>query len=68
MVDHWTEEVIIPFSNGTKLSCDSNGNYFRIDMSSFMPERYYKVQVKSEFEGGDVSKISDDGFIFKVLR
>lgn len=68
VVDHWTEDVIVPFSLGTKLSCDSNGNYFRIDMSSFMPERYYKFQVKSEFEGGDVSKISDDGFIFKVLR
>jgi hypothetical protein len=68
VVDKWTEEVIVPFSNGTKLSCDISGNYFRIDMSSFMPERYYKFQVKSEFEGGDVSKISDDGFIFKVLR
>lgn len=68
VIDHWTEETIVPFSPGTKLSCDSSGNYFRIDMSSFMPERYYKFQVKSEFEGGDVSKISDDGFIFKVLR
>lgn len=68
VVDHWTEDVIVPFSNGTKMSCDSNGNYFRIDMGSFLPERYYKFQIKAEFEGGDVSKISDDGFIFKVLR
>jgi hypothetical protein len=68
VVDHWTEDVIVPFSNGTKLSCDSNGNYFRIDMGSFLPERYYKFQIKSEFEGGDVSKITDDGFIFKVVR
>jgi hypothetical protein len=68
VVDHWTEDVVVPFSNGTKMSCDSNGNYFRIDMGSFLPERYYKFQIKTEFEGGDVSKISDDGFIFKVLR
>lgn len=68
VVDQWTDDVIVPFSNGTKMSCDSDGNYFKVDMGSFLPERYYKFQIKSEFEGGDVSKISDDGFIFKVLR
>lgn len=68
VTDVWTEDVIVPFSNGTKLSCDSSGNYFKIDMSSFLPERYYKFQIKSEFEGGNVTKIVDDGFLFKVVR
>lgn len=68
VIDYWTEDTIIDFGNGSKISCDDRGNYFKIDMGSFLPERYYKFQVKTEFEGGDISKIIDDGFIFKVVR
>lgn len=68
VIDYWTEDEIVKFGNGSKISCDSNGNYFRVDMGSFLPERYYKFQFKTEFEGGDVVKIADDGFIFKVVR
>lgn len=67
--DTVTDEVIIPFDNlGTKVSCDSQGNYFHMDCSSLMPERYYKFVFKSEFEGGDVVRFIDDNYIFKIMR
>lgn len=61
-----TDEIIIPFHpSGTMLNCDSNGNYFKVDMSSLSSERYYKFVFKSE---GDSVDIIDKNFIFKVLR
>lgn len=64
-----TDEVIIPFHpSGTKISCDTDGNWFKFDASSLMPERYYKFLFKSEFDGGDTVRISDDNYQFKVRR
>ncbi len=64
-----TDEVIIPFHpSGTMLNCDSNGNYFYADISSLMSERMYKFVFKSEHENGDIVKIVDDNFNFKVKR
>jgi hypothetical protein len=45
--DAHTDEIILPFDNiGTKISCDSTGNYFNIWMNSFQPERFYRIVVK----------------------
>jgi hypothetical protein len=67
--DTETDEIIIPFDNiGTKISCDTKGNYFIVDMSSLMPERCYKFVFKSEFDGGDVVRFVDDNYIFLVRR
>jgi len=64
-----TSEVIVPFDDlGTKINCDSNGNWFQADISSLMPERYYKFVFKSEFDGGDTVRITDDNYIFIVRK
>ena len=64
-----TDEVIIPFHpSGTVLNCDTNGNYFIMDCSSLMSERMYKFVFKSEHSNGDVIKIVDDNFNFKLKR
>jgi len=64
-----TDEMIIPFDAlGTKMSCDSTGNYCQIDCSSLMPERYYKMIFKSEFDGGDTVRVVDDNYLFRILR
>jgi hypothetical protein len=64
-----TDEVIIPFDIiGTKLSCDTNGNWFQADINNLMPERYYKFVFKSEFDGGDTVRYIDDNYIFIVRR
>jgi len=44
--DSYTEEVIIPFDNYSKVSCDSTGNYFNLRMDGLQPERYYRVIIK----------------------
>ena len=67
--DASTDEIIIPFNTtGTKLSCDSDGNYFNLWMNSFQPERFYRVLVRVDTNGGDVSQICDNNYYFKVSR
>ncbi len=61
-----TEEIIIDYDqNYTKLSCDSQGNYFDIYMSGLEPERYYKILVKTIISGSTL--IFDNLVEFKVL-
>ena len=66
--DALTDEFVVPYSYlGTKLSCDSNGNYLKIEMDSFMPERYYKLCF--QVTQSDSSIVTyDDNFYFKVNR
>ena len=68
--DAETEEVIIPFSTGSIVSCDSQGNYFNVWMDGFQPERHYKFEIKVvSGSGADESSIVyDDGYEFKVVR
>jgi hypothetical protein len=67
--DAHTDEIIIPFDNlGTKISCDSQGNYFNLWMNSFQPERYYRILIKTETDGGDSNQIFDNQYYFKVQR
>jgi hypothetical protein len=50
-----TSDVIIPFNElGTRVNCDLNGNFVRLDCSSLMPERYYKIVVKAIYNDGSV--------------
>ena len=49
----------------TKLSNDSNGSYFDLRMDSFMPERYYKIQLKCR-RTNDTQTFND--FYFKVVN
>lgn len=66
--DTITDETIIPFdTTATQLSCDTNGNYFKIAFSTFMPERYYKIVLKAVHSTGD-TQIHDNGYYFKVVR
>ena len=67
--DASTDEIIIPFdTTGTKLSCDTDGNYFNLWMNSFQTERFYRVLVRVDTSGGDVSQIFDNNYYFKVSR
>ena len=67
--DAHTDEIILPFNtSGSKLSCDSEGNYFNLWMDSFQPERFYRIVVKVESEGGNNVQIFDNNYYFKVTR
>lgn len=65
--DAATDEVIIPFDDiYTKVSCDNTSNYIYIDMNGFMPERYYRLQLK--IVDGFTVQYVDDQIYFKVVR
>ena len=68
--DSVTGETVVPFSTGSIVSCDSQGNYFNIWMDAFQPERYYKFLIKVVSGSGadQLSNIYDDGYEFKVVR
>ena len=69
ITDAETEDVIVPFGSGSKLSCDSTGNYFNLDLNGYQPERYYTLQYKVVSGSGTVDETNtfyDEGFTFKV--
>jgi len=67
--DAYTEETIIPFSNAfTKISCDTNGNYFNVRLNTLLPERTYRFVIKTVHDGGDNTRYHDNGYYFKVVR
>jgi len=62
-----TNEMVIDFDDQyTKLSCDSKGNYFSLNMSGLETERNYVILIKSLIEGDTM--IEDNNFIFKILN
>lgn len=63
--DYVTGEVIFPFGEFTKVSCDSTSNYFKMDLSTLPIKRTYKLLLKI-VEGG-VSTIIDDRLIFEIV-
>jgi hypothetical protein len=62
-----TNEIIINFDDQyTKISSDSNSNYFDIYMSGLEPERYYAILIKTTINGSTL--IYDDQYYFKVIN
>ena len=70
IVDDKTADVIVPFGTGSKLSCDSEGNFFKLRTAGLQPERFYKIQFLVE-SGSGINKTTqyvDDDHQFKVVR
>ena len=66
-----TEEVIIPFGSGSRISCDSEGNFFRVQMNGFQSERNYRFCIKVVSGSGTTDEqinYYDDDFEFRVVR
>ena len=62
-----TDEVLIDFDDYTKVSCDSEGNFFNFRLNTLQPERYYKFLFKAV--SGSTTQIFDENrFQFKVVR
>ena len=67
-----TDEFIVPFEDSTgtsytKLSCDSNSNYFIQYLDGFYPDRVYKILLKLKYDDGQ-EQVFDDNFEFIVKR
>lgn len=46
-----TDEIIIPFSDYTKVSCDSNGNFFKLNLKNWETQRDYYLEIKVDRDG-----------------
>jgi len=67
IVDNVTQDTIVPFSNESKLSVDSNGNYFNQNFTGWEPERFYRIKFK--IDNGDGSfQIIDKNHVFKLIE
>ena len=65
--DAQTDEAIIPYDDiYNKVSCDSTSNYIYLDMNGFMPERYYRLELK--IKEGFTEQYINDEIYFKVVR
>lgn len=66
--DYKTKEMIVDFDTDyTKLSADTNGNYFELYTSGLQPERSYKVLVKTTLPSNSTVVVDND-IIIKVGR
>lgn len=64
-----SDDVVLGFSNFTKISSDATSNYIRLSLDSFQPERYYRLLVKVPNSGSaNTYEIYDEKWIFKVTR
>ena len=62
-----TDEVLIPFSDYSKVSCDSNGNYFRLNLTNWETNREYYIEIKVERDGV-IEYFSDKDLTFLVEK
>ncbi len=63
--DYVTGEIILPFGEYTKISCDSTSNYFIMNLNSLPKNRTYKLKLKV-IESG-ISTIIDEKYIFDLV-
>ena len=62
-----TDEIVIDFDTSyTKLSSDSEGNYFDIYMNGLQPERYYKILIKTIIDNNTL--VFEDNNYFKIVK
>ena len=63
--DYITGEIIFPFGDYTKISCDNTSNYFIMDLNSLPVNRTYKLKLKIVESG--ISTLIDDKLIFQII-
>ena len=66
-----TEETIIPFGTGSRISCDSTGNFFNLMMDGLQAERNYRFCIKVVSGSGTTDEqinFYDDNYEFRVVR
>lgn len=65
--DAITHEIIIPFSDYTKVSCDSIGNYFKLNLSNWEINRDYYIEIKVD-RNGEVDYFTDTDLTFIIEK
>lgn len=60
-----TDEIIIPFSDYSKVSCDSVGNYFKLNLTNWETNRDYYIEIKT-VRSGITEYFGDSDLTFTV--
>ena len=63
--DYKTGDIIFPFGEYTKISCDSESNYFKMDLATLPINRTYKLKIKVIEDG--ITNVIDDKMIFEIV-
>jgi hypothetical protein len=64
--DFASDDIIVPFSDFTKVSCDENGNYFNLNLSNWEVNRVYKLEFKVIMNGSEL--YFDDDITFTIVN
>jgi len=68
VTDILTGEILIPFNNDyTKVSCDSNGNFFKLDLTNWEYNRDYYIQIKT-IRDGVIEYFEDRDLTFTIEK
>lgn len=65
--DFASDDVIIPFGEYSKVSCDSDGNYITLNLSNWEAGRVYKIEFMVQTENGGVQYFDDD-ITFSIIN
>jgi len=66
--DAESEEVLVDFSDYTKLSCDPvQGNYFKLQTTGLPQERYLTIFIKVVYDDGSIDIVNTQK-VFKITR
>lgn len=65
--DFSSGDIIIPFSNYSKISCDSDGNYIKINFSNWEADRVYKIEFKVDMGDCDIQYFDED-ITFSIVK
>jgi hypothetical protein len=64
--DFNSNDIIIPFGEYSKVSCDSDGNYIKLDLRNCETNRVYKIEFKIDIDGS--IQYFDDDITFIVVN
>jgi hypothetical protein len=64
--DFISNDIVIPFGNYSKISCDADGNYIKLNLSNWEADRVYKIEFMIEQDGG--SQYFDDNITFSIAK
>jgi hypothetical protein len=64
--DFASNDIIIPFGDYSKISCDESGNYINLNLSNWEAGRVYKIEFKVDLNGG--VQYFDDDITFSIVK
>jgi hypothetical protein len=64
--DLLSDDIIIPFSSHSKVSCDASGNFIEFNFSNWEINRVYKLEFKMVSDGDEI--FYDDDITFSIIE